>query len=117
MEAVVHAADGAAVAHGAGHPVGRLPVELLGYLKCHGLFALGKYGVDAGVAVIPAVFFYSGLGKVEGILIVAQHRDYLRAEYEKLGQLALGGAAGYKYYGLEPHARRVARTGGSRIAG
>ena len=92
-------------------------------LSCSAISRATVFLPSVSMGLMPALRLYqpyfsiAALERSKVSLSVAQHRDYLRAEYEKLGQLAFGGAAGYKYYGLEPHARRIARTGGSRIAG
>ena len=116
MEAVIYAAYGAAVAHGNGHPIGNVPVELLRNFKRNGLFAFGKGGVYAGVSIIIAVFIYRRAGKLERFAVIALHA-YLRAEYHKLSHLALRRALRHEYNGLNAHARRVARKGACGVAG
>ena len=117
LEALPHPRDGAAVSHGNGQIVGHLPVQLLGDLQGHGLFTLGKIGVDGGVAVVPAVLLNSLGGHLEGLLIVALHRDDIGAEDHQLSHLALGSPLGHKNIGLKARSGGVPRQGGGGVAG
>ncbi len=116
MEPVVHAANGAAVPHGNSDPVRQLPVELLRNLKRNGLFSLRKDGVDARVAVIPAIFFNRCLGKIKRCLIVSFDGHHLCAEDHELRHLAFRCALRHKNDRFEPHARGVARAGRCSVA-
>ena len=117
FKALPHTGDRAAVAHGDGQVVGHLPVQLLGDLQRHGLFALGEVGVDGGVAVVPAVLVNGGGGHLEGVLIVALDGDDVGAEDHQLRHLALGGALGNEDIGLDARGGGVAGQRAGGVAG
>ena len=117
LEALPHARDGAAVAHGDGEIIRHLPVELLGDLERDGLLALGEVRIDGRIAVIPAPLVDGLFGKLERLFIVALDGDHVRAEGHQLRDLALGRALGNEDKGLDARSRGIARKRARRIAG
>ena len=117
LKALPHAGNGAAVTHGDGQIVGHLPVQLLGDLQRHRLFALAEVGVDGGVAVIPAVLVDGGGGHLERVLIVTLDGDDIGAEDHQLSHLALGRALGDKDVGLDARSGGVAGQRAGGVAG
>ena len=117
LQALPEPCDGAAVAYGNGDVIGDLPVKLLHDLQPDGLLALGEVGVDGGVAVVPAPLLDGLFAQLEGLFIAALYGNDGGSKGHQLGDLPLGGSAGYENICLHPCCRGVARQRGGGVSG